>query len=80
MLQKIMTPASMEYDTGSLKKSKCNYERICFLFNFHNYRRSKEDVQIEMDRLASLVDASLKVYDVNDDGYIYYGEFYRYQN
>ena len=25
MLQKIMTPASMEYDTGSLKKSKNPY-------------------------------------------------------
>lgn len=28
MLQKIMTPASMEYDTGSLKKSKCQGEVI----------------------------------------------------
>ena len=31
-----------------------------------------------MDKLAATVDMALKSYDENDDGYIYYGEFYRY--
>ena len=39
--------------------------------------KSQEDIQNEMDRIAALVDNSLKVYDENDDGYIYYGEFFR---
>ena len=40
--------------------------------------KSEEHIQNEMNRIAALVDNSLKVYDENDDGYIYYGEFYRY--
>ena len=40
--------------------------------------KSKEEIHDEIDRLAETVDMALKAYDENNDGYIYYGEFYRY--
>ena len=39
--------------------------------------KTREQIQDEMDKLAATVDMALKSYDENDDGYIYYGEFYR---
>ena len=40
--------------------------------------KSKEELHAEMEQLAETVDTALKAYDENDDGYILYGEFYRY--
>ena len=40
--------------------------------------KPEEVIQDEMDRLAETVDMALTAYDENNDGYIYYGEFYRY--
>ena len=40
--------------------------------------KPKDVIQDEMDRLAETVDMALTAYDENNDGYIYYGEVYRY--
>ena len=42
------------------------------------HAKSKEEIQYDTDQLAETVDHAMKAYDENDDGYIYYGEFYRY--
>ena len=46
--------------------------------NEHGNAKTSEDLQNDMDMLAQTVDVAMKSYDENDDGYIYYGEFYRY--
>merc|ERR1712198_229833 len=41
------------------------------------HQKTKEEIQYNIDQLAETVDHAMKAYDENDDGYIYYGEFYR---
>jgi len=41
------------------------------------HAKSKEEIQYDTDQLAETVDHAMTAYDENDDGYIYYGEFYR---
>jgi len=38
---------------------------------------TSEQLIIDMNRFAETVDSALKLYDENNDGLIYYGEFYR---
>ena len=42
------------------------------------HAKTKEEINYQIDQLAETVDHAMKAYDENDDGYIFYGEFYRY--
>ena len=40
--------------------------------------KTSEELQKDLETLAEFVDGAIKTYDENNDGYIHYGEFYRY--